>query len=147
MKGAKRPIYDNGRDRRLEGDEQERLFRSARREDLIRARGLAIEALLIEPRERAKNARNKSGHQRFLKRARHQALKQLRRGYPVVPLYESLIAFALTRALCSPVPSRAQVDSQQSRRTLDAGLCRATVGVQCDGCGSQQAGEHVIAIA
>lgn len=31
MKGAKRPIYDNGRDRRLEGDEQERLFRSARR--------------------------------------------------------------------------------------------------------------------
>jgi len=54
---------------------------------------------------------------------------------------------ALTRAVCSPVPSRAQVDSQQSRRTLDTGLCRATVGVQCDGCGSQQAGEHVIAIA
>jgi hypothetical protein len=51
MKGAKRPIFDNGRDRRLEGDEQERLFRSARREDLIRSRALAIEALLIEPHE------------------------------------------------------------------------------------------------
>ena len=96
MKGAKRPIYDNGRDRRLEGDEQERLFRSARREDLIRSRALAIEALLIEPRQRAKNARNKSGRQRFLKRARHQAwLKQLRRGHPIVSLYESLIAFLL----------------------------------------------------
>jgi integrase len=98
MKGAKRPIYDNGRDRRLEDDEQERLFRSARREDLIRSRALAIEALLIEPRERAKNARNKSGRQRFLKRARHQALRQLRRGYPIVPLYESLIAFLLESA-------------------------------------------------
>jgi integrase len=93
MKGAKRPIYDNGRDRR-----QERLFRSARREDLIRSRVLAIEALLIEPRERAKNAHNKSGRQRFLKRARHQALKQLRRGYSIVPLYESLIAFLLESA-------------------------------------------------
>jgi integrase len=98
MKGAKRPIYDNGRDRRLEGDEQERLFRSARREDLIRSRDLAIEALLIEPRERAKNARNKSARQRFLKRARHHALKQLRRGYPILPLYESLIAFLLESA-------------------------------------------------
>jgi integrase len=98
MKGAKRPIYDNGRDRRLEGDEQERLFRSARREDLIRSRDLAIEALLVKPRERIKNARNKSDRQRFLKRARHQALKQLRRGYSTVPLYESLIAFLLESA-------------------------------------------------
>jgi integrase len=98
MKGAKRPIFDNGRDRRLEGDEQERLFCSARREDLIRSRALAIEALLIEPREQAKKARNKSEHQRFLKRARHRALKQLRRGYPIFPLYESLIAFLLESA-------------------------------------------------
>jgi integrase len=98
MKGVKRPTFDNGRDRRLQGDEQERLFRSARREDLIRSRALAIEALLIEPREQAKKARNKSGRQRFLKRARHQALKQLRRGYSIVPLYESLIAFLLESA-------------------------------------------------
>jgi len=33
-----------------------------------------------------------------LKRARHHALKQLRRGYPIVPLYESLIAFLLESA-------------------------------------------------
>lgn len=98
MKGAKRPIFDNGRDRRLEGDEQERLFRSARREDLMRSRALAIEALLIEPREQAKEARNKSEGQRFLKRARHRALKQLRRGYSIFPLYESLIAFLLESA-------------------------------------------------
>jgi integrase len=98
MKGTKRPIFDNGRDRRLQGDEQERLFRSARREDLIRSRDLAIEALLIEPREQAKNARNKSCRQRFLKRARHRALKQLRRGYSIMPLYESLIAFLLESA-------------------------------------------------
>ena len=52
-----------------------------------------------------------------------------------------------TRALCSPVPSRAQVDSQQFRRALDAALCRAQVGVQCDGCGGQEGGKHVVAIA
>ena len=62
----------------------ERLFRSARREDM-RSRALAIEALLIEPREQAKKARNKSEGQRFLKRARHRALKQLRRGYSISP--------------------------------------------------------------
>src|SRR4029077_1681895 len=39
-----------------------------------------------------------------------------------------------TRALCSPVPSRAQVDSQQCRDTLDAALRRVAVGVQYDGC-------------
>ena len=34
-----------------------------------------------------------------------------------------------TRVLCSSVPSRDQIDSQQCRRVLDAALCRATVGV------------------
>jgi hypothetical protein len=78
--------YDNERDRRLDGNEQERLFRSARREDLFRSRDIAMEGLLIEAGMKAQGARNASRRQRFLKRARHQALKQLRRD-------ESLIAF------------------------------------------------------
>lgn len=37
--------------------------------------------------------------------------------------------------------SRSVIDiTQQCRRALDAALCRATVGVQCDGCGSQKTG-------
>src|SRR5580704_8899749 len=48
-----------------------------------------------------------------------------------------------TRPLRGPIPCRAQVDSKQYCRTLDAALRRATVGVQCDGCGSQKAGKCV----
>jgi integrase len=97
MIGVKRPTYDNQRDRRFEGDEQERLFRSARREDLIRSREIALESLLLEAREHAKGY-NASWRQRFLKKERIKALKRLRRGYEIVPLFESLIAFLLETA-------------------------------------------------
>jgi integrase len=98
MAGVKRPEVDNGRDRRLEGDEQERLFRSARREDLIRSRGLALVPELAEARKRAERAKNKSARQRFLKRQRRLAVRRIDRRYPVVPLYEALIAFLLETA-------------------------------------------------
>jgi hypothetical protein len=55
MLGVERPEYRNGRDRRFQGDEQERLFRSARREDLIRSRKIALEAKLVETRAHAKD--------------------------------------------------------------------------------------------
>ena len=98
MKGVSRPKYDNERDRRFEGDEQECLFRSARREDLIRSRNLAIESLLDEARRHAKTLPTASARQRFLKQARGQAVRQLNRRYPVVPLYESLLALLLETA-------------------------------------------------
>jgi integrase len=97
MLGVERPEVRNKRDRRFQGDEQERLFRSARREDLIRSRDMALEALLVEAREHAKRF-NASWRQRFLKKERIKALKRLRRGYEIVPLYESLIAFLLESA-------------------------------------------------
>jgi integrase len=97
MIGVERPKVRNGRDRRFKGDEQERLFRSARREDVIRSRDLALEALLVEARQHAKRF-NASWRQRFLKKERIKALKRLRRGYEIVPLYESLIAFLLESA-------------------------------------------------
>jgi integrase len=98
MKGVTRPICKNGRTRRLEGDEQERLFISARREDLLRSRELALEPELVEARERAKLARNKSARQRYMKRERRLAVRRLDRRYPVVPLFEALIAFLLETA-------------------------------------------------
>jgi hypothetical protein len=52
----------------------------------------------------------------------------------------------LTRALRRFVPSEAKVDSQQCRGALDATFCRATVGVQRDGCGNQKARQRFIAI-
>jgi len=97
MIGLERPKVRNGRDRRFKGDEQERLFRSARREDVIRSRDLALEALLVEARQHAKRF-NASWRQRFLKKERIKALKKLRRGYEIVPLYEALIAFLLESA-------------------------------------------------
>jgi integrase len=95
--GVERPDYNNKRNRRFRGDEQERLFRSARREDLIRSRNIALEALLIEARQHA-NRFNASWRQRFLKKERIKALKRLRRGYEIVPLFESFIAFLLETA-------------------------------------------------
>jgi integrase len=97
MTGVKRPTYNNERDRRFEGDEQERLFRSARREDLIRSRNIALESLLLEARAHAKRF-NASWRQRFLRKARIKALKRLRRGYEIVPLFEALLAFLLESA-------------------------------------------------
>jgi integrase len=98
MKGVTRPICKNGRTRRLESDEQERLFISARREDLLRSRELALEPALVEVRERAKLAKNKSARQRYMKRERRLAVRRLDRRYPVVPLFETLIAFLLETA-------------------------------------------------
>ncbi len=46
---------------------------------------------------------------------------------------------ALTRALCGSIPYQVSaLDSQQCRGALDAAFCRAKVGVQRDGCGSQE---------
>ena len=98
MLGVRRPKYFNERNRRLKGDEQERLFRSARREDLIRSRELALEKLLAPAREKAKHARNATARQRYLRRARKIALKQLNRRYEIIPLYEAIIAFLLETA-------------------------------------------------
>jgi integrase len=96
--GVRRPKYFNERNRRLQDDEQERLFRSARREDLIRSRELALEPLLAPARAEAKLLPNASARQRFLRPARKIALKKLNRGYEVIPLYESCIAFLLETA-------------------------------------------------
>jgi integrase len=98
MLGVRRPKYFNERNRRLQGDEQERLFRSARREDLIRSRELALEALLGPARREAKFLPNATARQRHLRAARKIALKSLNRGYAIVPLYECLIAFLLETA-------------------------------------------------
>jgi integrase len=98
MVGVRRPKYFNERNRRLQGDEQERLFRSARREDLIRSRELALEALLGPARHEAKSLPNATARQRYLRAARKVALKTLNREYPIVPLYECLIAFLLETA-------------------------------------------------
>jgi hypothetical protein len=51
-----------------------------------------------------------------------------------------------TRTSCCPVAPRDQGDSEQHRRTLNASLGHATVGVQCDGGGSQKARQRVAAI-
>jgi integrase len=98
MLGVRRPKYFNERNRRLKGDEQERLFRSARREDLIRSRELALEKLLAPAREKAKRARNATARQRYLRRAGKVALRQLNRRYEIIPLYEAIIAFLLETA-------------------------------------------------
>jgi hypothetical protein len=50
MLGVRRPKYFNERNRPLKGDEQARLFRSARRKNLIRSRALALESLLAPAR-------------------------------------------------------------------------------------------------
>ena len=98
MLGVRRPKYFNERNRRLKGDEQERLFRSARREDLIHSRELALEKLLAPAREKAKRARNATARQRYLRRARKIALRQLNRHYEIIPMYEAFVSFLLETA-------------------------------------------------
>jgi integrase len=98
MQGVRRPKYFNERNRRLQGDEQERLLRAARREDLLRSRRAAVEELLGPARAQAGKLPNDTARKRFLTIARKRATRQLRRSYAIVPLYETFIAFLLETA-------------------------------------------------
>jgi integrase len=96
--GVRRPKYYNERDRRLVGDEEERLLEAARFEDRVRSLDLAVEARLGPAREAAKTLPNATARKRYIAAAREQVIAELGETYPTIRLYETLIQFLLATA-------------------------------------------------
>lgn len=92
--GVIRPGYFNERDRRLVGDEQERLFAAAREEDRL----LAIETALAPHREQAARMPcHDSTRKRFVRRARTR-IEADPAALTVIPYYEAFIFLLLETA-------------------------------------------------
>ena len=98
MLGVRRPRYFNERDRRLKGDEEDRLLASAREEDCNRSRALEIQHLLVPARELALSLPSKFAQKRHMTAAIKAAELQADESYPHVPLYETLINFLIATA-------------------------------------------------
>ena len=99
MSGVRRPKYFNERDRRLQGDECERLLIAAREEDRLRSHELAVDARLEEARGlAARSKRSESTRKRIIAAARRAAIEELRAGFPVIQTWETLILFLLESA-------------------------------------------------
>jgi hypothetical protein len=109
MLGIKRPSYFNERDRRLVGDEEQRLLEAARKEDQLRSLNLHVEMLAADDIAAARaldthyavNAARKAAYER----ARQRAVEG---GFPHIPLFEAFITFQL--------PLHAYTESLEQRR-------------------------------
>jgi integrase len=99
MLGIKRPSYFNERDRRLVGDEEQRLLEAARKEDQLRSLDMHVEMLAADDVAAARalgthyavNAARKAAYER----AREQAIAT---GFPHIPLFEAFVNFQLATA-------------------------------------------------
>ena len=98
LTGLRRPSYYNERDRRLVGDEKERLLEAARLEDRARSLDLAIEARIGAARDAAKAQPNASARKRYIADAREKVMAELGQSYPLIRLNETLIEFLLGTA-------------------------------------------------
>jgi integrase len=96
LEGLTRPKYCNERNRRLVGDEESRLFKAAHEEDQARCLRFAINAQIQSARIEAALLPNASARKRYIKKAREAALHVVGTTYTHVPLYETLIDYALT---------------------------------------------------
>jgi hypothetical protein len=88
MYGVRRPRYFNERNRRLLGDEQQRLIEAAREEDRLQARERAIKARIEPARSEAMQMQEAWNRKRHIARARRAAEESIGNSFPVVPMFE-----------------------------------------------------------
>jgi integrase len=99
LKGFKRPRYFNERDRRLRGDEGDRLLASVREEDRLRSFKIAVEARVDAQRRKGPPRRNRSWNKYFTMKARKRARAEVQRtGWTHIPFWEALIEYLLATA-------------------------------------------------
>lgn len=97
--GFKRPQYFNERDRRLRGDEGDRLIASVRKEDEIRSFKIAVENEVDRMRALGSPRRGKAWNKYFLMQARKRVRVDIaRNGYLHIPLWEVFFEFLLATA-------------------------------------------------
>lgn len=94
--GFERPRYFNERDRRLRGDEGERLLAAVREEDRLRSFKIAVEQEIVRIQARGAPRARKSWNKYFTMKARKEARATVaKRGFPVVRFWETLFEYLL----------------------------------------------------
>lgn len=95
MHGVRRPRYFNERDRRLKGDEEERLLIAAAEEDAQKSIDSRLEELLTAARTEAKAADSVHQRKAILKTARQRLLPQAKQNHTHTPWMEAFVQFQL----------------------------------------------------
>jgi integrase len=99
LKGFKRPTYFNERDRRLRGDEGDRLLASVREEDRVRSFKIAVEQRIDTRRREGPPRAGKSWNKYFTMQIRRRARTEVKQaGCPHIPFWEALIEYLLATA-------------------------------------------------
>ena len=93
MDGVHRPKYYNERDRRLKGDEEERLLCAAYEEDRVRSINMRLEQLMSEERREADVATTLYRRKQVVKHARQLYFQEAEDTYEHVPLLETFVQF------------------------------------------------------
>lgn len=95
MDGVRRPRYYNERDRRLKGDEEERILGAARAEDREQSISLRLEQLMAAERQEANGASTVYRRKQVIKSARQLYLQEAEDTYEHIPLLETFVHFQL----------------------------------------------------
>ncbi|MFC4523246.1 site-specific integrase [Cupriavidus pinatubonensis] len=95
MDGVRRPRYYNERDRRLKGDEEERLLRAAREEDREQSINARLEQLMAAERLEANGAGTVYRRKQVIKGARQLYMQEAEDTYEHAPLLETFVNFQL----------------------------------------------------
>ncbi|WP_322035234.1 site-specific integrase [Burkholderia cenocepacia] len=95
MDGVRRPRYYNERDRRMKGDEEERLLHAARAEDREQSISLRLEQLMAAERQEANGASTVYRRKQVIKSARQLYMQEAESTYKHVPLLETFVHFQL----------------------------------------------------
>jgi integrase len=98
LEGVERPRYNNERDRRFVGDEEERFMAAAFEEDRARSFKIAVNNRLAEARAEAAlmTDKSQSTRKRHIASARQSAVEELMGTCPHIPLIESAMTFLKT---------------------------------------------------
>jgi integrase len=100
LEGIERPRYNNERDRRFVGDEEERFMASAREEDCNRSLELAVKERITSARKEAAQMtdQSESTRKRHIAAARREAEEALKDCYQHIPFFETAMTFLKTTA-------------------------------------------------
>jgi len=98
MDGVRRPRYYNERDRRLKGDDEERLLLAARAEDREQSINRRLEQLMSAERQEANGASTVYRRKQVIKNARQLYIAEAEATYEHIPLLETFVQFQLMTA-------------------------------------------------
>ncbi|MGQ2921256.1 MAG: tyrosine-type recombinase/integrase [Hydrogenophaga sp.] len=95
MAGVKRPSYFNERDRRLKGDEEQRLLDAAHAEDARQSIAVRLEELMGSERAASQDAATTYRRKAIINAARAAYASEAEATYVHVPLFETFVNFQL----------------------------------------------------